>query len=75
MVCSAYGASLVLKEYSHVELKKGQVRIKTAYAGINYAGIHCIWKNMSRYPCMQGEIPGAVQTAIYAGTGGERRGE
>ena len=43
MVCSAYGEPLVQKEFSQVALKKGQVRIKTAYAGINYAGIHFIY--------------------------------
>ena len=75
MVCSAYGAPLVPKELEQVALKKGQVRIKTAYAGINYAGIHSIRNVITRSTRVQGEIPGAVQAALYAGTGGERRGE
>ena len=75
MVCSAYGSPLVQKECPQVALKKGQVRIKTAYAGINYAGIHSIHYVITRSTRVQGKIPGAVQAAIYAGTGGKRRGE
>ena len=38
MVCEAYGSPLVLRENARKELGKGEVRIKTEYAGINYAG-------------------------------------
>ena len=38
MVCEAYGHPLVLRESERRGLEKGEVRIKTAFAGINYAG-------------------------------------
>ncbi|KAK8833334.1 hypothetical protein WA577_007865 [Blastocystis sp. JDR] len=64
MVCSAYGAPLVQKEFPQVALKKGQVRIKTAYAGINYADILACkgkYQERSKPPFTPGlEVSGVV---------------
>lgn len=38
-MCVEYGHPLILKENERRELKKGEVRIRTQYAGINYAGM------------------------------------
>ena len=39
MVCTEYNNPLVLQHKEMNKLEKGQVRIKTHFAGINYAGI------------------------------------
>ena len=39
MVCTEYNNLLVLQHKEMNKLEKGQVRIKTFFAGINYAGI------------------------------------
>lgn len=39
MICTQYNSPLVLQQKEMKKLEKGQVRIKTHYAGINYAGI------------------------------------
>ena len=38
MVCVEYGHPLILQEKKRQELNKVEVRIRTRYAGINYAG-------------------------------------
>ena len=38
MVCESYGSPLVLREKERRLLAKGEVRVKTEFAGINYAG-------------------------------------
>ena len=40
MDCVAYDSPLVLTSQKSRLLQKGQVRIRTRFAGINYAGIH-----------------------------------
>ena len=72
MVCTAYDAPLVWREHERVELKKGQVRVKTAYAGINYAGRVLEGRVTGRLAGVQREIPREVKAAVYAGTGSER---
>lgn len=39
MDCVAYDSPLVLTSQKSRSLQKGQVRIRTRFAGINYAGI------------------------------------
>lgn len=39
MTCVEYGKPLVMREQQSDLLLKGQVRIRTHFAGINYAGI------------------------------------
>ena len=38
MVCESYGCPLVLRESERKRLEKGEVRIRTEFAGVNYAG-------------------------------------
>lgn len=72
MVCTAYDTPLVWREQERVELKKGQARVKTAYAGINYAGRVLEGRITGRLASVQREIPREVKAAVYAGTGSER---
>ena len=69
MVCEAYGSPLVLRENMRRELVKGEVRIKTEYAGINYAGriVKC-WR--SRFVGLRGEVPREVASSVHSGFGG-----
>ena len=43
MMCVEYGHPLILQELERQKLKKGEVRIRTQYAGINYAGNIVEW--------------------------------
>ena len=52
MVCSEYNSPLVYQSKSSIPLQNGQVRIKTRYAGINYAGFNSVQHIIVRYPCM-----------------------
>ena len=69
MVCDSYGCPLVLKESERRRLEKGEVRVRTEFAGINYAG-SIIEYSLCRPVGVRGEVPGEVAPSVHSWFGG-----